>query len=187
MVAGPRGASTGVNHGAWCTVGPRRPALPRRHIVSMAHGNVVPQRSLRNPIQSGQKRLPSRRQSSRSSQSLFDLGLSGPEGDAATARAFAESLLIRVAPGQDRRDARLLLTVVCLHLQSRSGPDATVSDLVEWLGARDRRDVLAKLHGGPLSLTDYAVNELGSLTDPQQSSAIELASAAAQLALAVSS
>ena len=184
MVAGPSGASTCVNHGAWCTVRPRRPTLPRAHIVSMAHGNVVPQRSFRDPNESRQKRLPSRRQSSRSSQSLFDLGLSGPEGDAATARAFAESLLIRVAPGQDRRDARLLLTAVCLHLQGRNGPDATVSDLVEWLGARDRRDVLAKLHGGPLSLTDYAVNELGSLSEAQQSAAFELACTAAQLALA---
>ena len=176
-----------MNHGAWCTVDPRRPTLPRPHIVSMAHGNVVPQRSLRNPNQLGRIRLPSRRRSSRSSPTLFDIGLSGPDGDAATARAFAEGLLIRVAPDQDRRDARLLLTAVCLHLQSRNGPDATIVDLVEWLGARDRNDVLAKLDGGPLSLTDYAVIELGSLTDPQQSSAIELASAAAQLALAVSS
>ena len=187
MVAGPRGASTGVNHGAWCTVGLRRPTLPRNHIVSMAHGNVVPQRSFRDPNELGQKRLPARRQSSRSSPSLFDLGLSGPEGDAATARAFAEGLLIRVAPDQDRRDARLLLTAVCLHLQSRSGPDATVSDLLECLDARSRGDVLAKLHDGPLSLTDYALEELGSLTEAQQSAAVELVSAAAQLALAVSS
>lgn len=147
----------------------------------------MPQRSLRDPNQSGQKRPRSRRQSSRSGRSLFDLGLSGPEGDAATARAFAESLLRRVAPDQDRRDARLLLTAVCLHLQSRSGPDATVSDLVDCLGARGRGGVLAKLHEGPLSLTDYAVEELGSLTEAKQSAAVELVRAAAQLALAVSS
>jgi hypothetical protein len=113
---------------------------------------------------------------------LFDLGLSGPEGDAASARAFAESLLIRVAPGQDRRDARLLLTVVCLHLQSRNGPDATLGDLVEWLGPGGCEDVLVKLRGEPLSLTDYVVNELGSLAGEQQSLAVEMALNAAQLA-----
>jgi len=95
--------------------------------------------------------------------------------------------LIRVAPDQDRRDARLLLTAVCLHLQSRSGPDATVSDLVECLGAGGYGAVLAKLHGAPLSLTDYAFEELGSLTEAQQSAAAELASAAAQLVLTAKS
>jgi hypothetical protein len=115
---------------------------------------------------------------------LFDLGLSGPEGDAACARAFAESLLICVTPGQDRRDARLLLTVVCLHLQSRNGPDATLADLVEWLGARGREEVFAKLRGEPLSLTEYAVIELGSLAPEQQGLAVEMALAAAKLAQA---
>ena len=175
-----------MGHGARSAQG--RPTLPRFHIVSMAHGDVVPQRSFRDSNANQDRRgLRSRRGSGRSSPSLFDLGLSGAEGDAATARTFAESLLIRVADGQDCRDARLLLTAVCLHLQSLSGPDATVSDLVEWLGARGCGEVLAKLHGGPLSLTDYAVSELCSLTEAQQSEAVDLACTAAQLALAVSS
>jgi hypothetical protein len=148
----------------------------------MVHGNVVPQRSFRDPNLSGRTRPRSSPQRGRSSPSLFDLGLSGPEGDAASARAFAESLLIRVAPGQDRRDARLLLTAVCLHLQSRNGPDATLGDLVEWLGPGGCEDVLVKLRGEPLSLTDYVVNELGSLAGEQQSLAVEMALNAAQLA-----
>ena len=184
MVAGPRGTSTGVNHGAWCTVSLRRPTLPRHHIVSMVHGNVVPQRSLRDPNLSGRTRPRSPPQRDRSSLSLFDLGLTGPEGDAATARAFAERLLIPAAADQDRRDARLLLTVVCLHLQSRNGPDATLADLVEWLSADRRGEVFAMLREGPLSLTEYAVNELGSLAAERQSLAMEMALTAAQLAQA---
>jgi hypothetical protein len=116
---------------------------------------------------------------------LFDLGLSGPEGDAACARAFAESLLIRAAPGQDRRDARLLLTVVCLHLQSRNGPDPTVADLMEWLGAGSTGEVLTTLRGEPLSLTEYAVSELGGLAADHQSLALEMALAAAKFAQAL--
>jgi hypothetical protein len=151
----------------------------------MVHGNVVPQRSLRDPNLSGRIRPRSSPKRGRSSPSLFDLGLSGPEGDAAAARAFAEGLLICVAPGQDRRDARLLLTAACLHLQSWNGPDATLADLVEWLGACDSGDVLARLRNQPPSLTEYAVSELGSLGAGQQSLALEMALSAAKFAQAL--
>jgi hypothetical protein len=167
-----------VNHGAWCTVGLRRPTLPRHHIVSMVHGNVVPQRSSQSPNPRG-------RTTQVATPSLFDLGLSGPEGDAAAARAFAEGLLICVAPGQDRRDARLLLTAACLHLQSWNGPDATLADLVEWLGVCDSGDVLARLRNQPPSLTEYAVSELGSLGAGEQSLALEMALSAANFAQAL--
>jgi hypothetical protein len=144
----------------------------------MIDGNVVPQRSAQSPNPPG-------RTTEFASPSLFDLGLSGPEGDAAAARAFAEGLLICVAPGQDRRDARLLLTAACLHLQSWNGPDATLADLVEWLGACDRVDVLARLRNQPPSLTEYAVSELGSLAAGQQSLALEMALTAAKFAQAL--
>jgi hypothetical protein len=157
------------------------------HVVSMVDENVVPQPSLRDPNLSGSTRSRSSPQRGRSSPSLFDLGLSGPEGDAAAARAFAESLLICVAPGQDRRDARLLLTAVCLHLQSRNGPDPTLVDLVDWLSAAGGGggDILAKLRGEPLSLSEYAVSELGSLAASQQSLALEMALSAAKFAQAL--
>jgi hypothetical protein len=144
----------------------------------MINGNVVPQCSPRSPNPSG-------RSTPVASTSLFDLGLSGPEGDAAAARAFAESLLIRVAPGQDRRDARLLLTAACLHLQSWNGPDATLADLVEWLGACDPGDVLARLRNQPPSLTEYAVDELGSFAADQQGLALEMALSAVKFAKGV--
>jgi hypothetical protein len=169
VVAGPQGASTGVNHGVWCTVRPRRPTLPRFHIVSMACGSLVPQSSFRDPKRSGRIKPRSPPQWGRSSPTLFDLGLSGPEGDAATARVFAESLL----------------TAVCLHLQSRKGPDPTLADLVDWLDAGGYGEVFAKLRGEPLSLTEYAVSELGSLAAEQQSLAVEMAVCAAKLAQAL--
>jgi hypothetical protein len=151
----------------------------------MACGSLVPQSSFRDPKRSGRIKPRSPPQWGRSSPTLFDLGLSGPEGDAATARVFAESLLIRVAPTQDRRDARLLLTAVCLHLQSRKGPDPTLADLVDWLDAGGYGEVFAKLRGEPLSLTEYAVSELGSLAAEQQSLAVEMAVCAAKLAQAL--
>jgi hypothetical protein len=117
------------------------------------------------------------------SPSLFDLGLSGPEGDAVTARSFSEKLLIRVAAGQDRRDARLLLTAVCLHLQSGLGPDATLADLVACLGRCGRSGLLATLSGDPLSLSEYAVCELGSISAGQLNLAREMALSAVKLVI----
>jgi hypothetical protein len=51
------------------------------------------------------------------------------EGDVAAAHACACQLLAEVASTSDGRDARLLLTSVCIHLHTHGAPDLTPSDL----------------------------------------------------------
>ena len=49
------------------------------------------------------------------------LGLRVAGGDVVVARAFADRFLAPVAGLCDRRDARLLTTAICLHLDSGNG------------------------------------------------------------------
>ena len=79
------------------------------------------------------------------------------EGDVAAAHACACQLL---AGGRidalDGRDARLLLTSVCLHLHTHGAADLTASDLVSFLGGQGPEEILAILRDNPLSVTEYA-------------------------------
>ena len=102
------------------------------------------------------------------------------EGDVAAAYTCASQLLALTGSTRDRRDARLLLTSVCLHLHTHGSAELTASDLVDFLGAPGPEEILAILRHNPLSLTEYAVIELSALSTPQQSSAVSLALAAAK-------
>ena len=102
------------------------------------------------------------------------------EGDVAAAHACASQLLALAGSTQDGRDARLLLTSVCLHLHTHGAADLTASDLVDFLGGQQPEKILATLRDNPLSLTEYAVIELSALSTPQQSLAVSLAFSAAK-------
>ena len=107
------------------------------------------------------------------------------EGDVAAAYACACELLAGAASTNNRRDARLLLTSVCLHLHTHGAADLTASDLVKFLGGRRLEEIFAILRDNPLSLTEYAVIELGALSKPQQSAAVSTAHGAAEAFQAV--
>ena len=102
------------------------------------------------------------------------------EGDVAAAHACACELLAGAASTSNRRDARLLLTSVCLHLHTHGAADLTASDLVRFLGGQCLEEIFAILRDNPLSMTEYAVIELGALSKPQQSAAVSLAIGAAE-------
>jgi hypothetical protein len=114
-----------------------------------------------------------------SEASLVDLGLDCPEGDAVAARGFADRLLQPVAHGRDLRDARLLLTSVCLYLTSLEGPSATVGDLICWFEAGQSR--WGSLRDSPMQLLSFAYIELLNLGPASQSLALDLCLAAARL------
>lgn len=105
---------------------------------------------------------------------------SAAEGDVAAAHACASQLLALAGSTRDGRDARLLLTSVCLHLHTHGAADLTATDLVEFLGGQEPERMLGILRDNPLSLTEYAVIELSGLSTPQQSLAISMALAAAK-------
>ena len=107
------------------------------------------------------------------------------EGDVAAAHACASQLLALAGSTRDGRDARLLLTSVCLHLHTHGAADLTASDLVDFLGGQKPEQILAILRDNPLSLTEYAVIELSALSTRQQSSAVSLALLAAETFQAV--
>ena len=107
------------------------------------------------------------------------------EGDVAAAHACACQLLAGAGSTSDGRDARLLLTSVCLHLHTHGAADLTASDLVRFLGGRRLEEIIAILRDNPLSLTKYAVIELGALSKPQQNAAVSLALGAAEAFQAV--
>ena len=102
------------------------------------------------------------------------------EGDVAAAHACATQLLALAGSTRNGRDARLLLTSVCLHLHNHGAADLTASDLVDFLGGQGPEAILAILRDSPLSLTEYAVIELSALSTPQQSLSVSLALAAAK-------
>ena len=110
---------------------------------------------------------------------LSDLA-NAAEGDVAAAHACARQLLAGLGSTSDGRDARLLLTSVCLHLHTHGAANLTASDLVSFLGGQGPEEILAILRDNPLSLTEYAVIELGALPTPLQSSAVSSALAAAE-------
>lgn len=115
--------------------------------------------------------------------SLHDLGLVCPEGDVLSTRAFAERLLGPVANGRDARDARLLLTALCLHLLSIGGPSATVVELLTWLEAgRGRLEAFAMLGKSPMQLLVFAHAEWINLAPNARSLAVDLCLSAATLA-----
>jgi hypothetical protein len=117
-----------------------------------------------------------------SAASLVDLGLTSVEGDAVAARDFADALLRSVAPDVDRRDARLLLTALCLHLLHLNGPLPKVSELLDWLGAaRLRPQALEVLRDSPMQLVAYTYAEVLSLAPEARSLAVDLCIAAAKL------
>ena len=110
---------------------------------------------------------------------LSDLA-NAAEGDVAAAHACACQLLAGAGSMSVGRDARLLLTSVCLHLHTHGAADLTASDLVRFLSGQGLEKIFAILQDNPLSLTEYAIIELGALSTAQQSSAVSLALAAAE-------
>lgn len=110
---------------------------------------------------------------------------SAAEGDVAAAYACACQLLARAGSKGVGRDARLLLTAICLRLHSHGGAALTAEDLIRFLGGQSVREMLAALRDAPLSLTEYAVIELGALTPAQQSVAVSLALSAVEHCQAV--
>jgi hypothetical protein len=108
---------------------------------------------------------------------LLQLGLVGPEGDVIAARTFADRLLGSVAGPQDRRDARILLTAVCLFLTTETGPAPTAADLVHTL---ETLEDLADLVGGnPQQFLDYARAEWLGWAPAERRLALGLARSAA--------
>ena len=105
---------------------------------------------------------------------------SAAEGDVAAAHACACQLLAGVGSKGAGRDARLLLTAICLRLHSHGGAPLTAKDLIRFLGGQSVKAILAALRDAPLSLTEYAVIELGALSPAQQSVAVSLALDAAE-------
>ena len=86
-------------------------------------------------------------------------------GDARAARAFAESALGAVSRRGDRRNARLLLTAMILHLDAQNGPEPSLQEVAESLAKiGERREALIALHQSPAQLVRYAADELASLS-----------------------
>jgi hypothetical protein len=98
-------------------------------------------------------------------------GLCIAGGDEVAVRTFADSLLALVAGPGERRAACLLMTAICLHLDSANGPEPEIADVARILHAATRAlSALNFLADSPMQLLRYVWAELESL-DPAEFSA----------------
>lgn len=103
------------------------------------------------------------------------LGLSVACGDVVAARALAENLLAPLSSPRRRRDARLLLMAICLHLDSANGPEPQMEDVVRVLKATARSlSALNSLAESPIEFLRYAWAELQGLESEELHLAISL-------------
>jgi hypothetical protein len=95
---------------------------------------------------------------------LSEFDICAAAGDVVAARALADRALSDVATFADRRDARLLLTAACLHLDSQNGPDPTWADLQHLLVRALRApDSLASFGASPMQFLRFTWAELSGL------------------------
>jgi hypothetical protein len=122
----------------------RRPALHRRHTVSMARGNKVPQGSFRDSVH------PPRPLA----------------GDVIGARRVAVDLLQGPSPSDPGGAIqRLVLTAVCLHVDSQHSDGANLGPVVAYLHRILTEAIVdPALVRSPMQFVRYAASELGAMT-----------------------